>query len=182
MDIGNGLKLRAVSNSPNIYTITSSRTGLIGWRAVYLGYNKPTDLTRFHMGRYRRLIPDNHIKNRPAKRLAQFGFSHELKISSGLFSEPSTFWGNQGKQLLIELNTFLSSPQEGKSLPHRRSIIFPWKPSKGVIQVWINGVYQISLVDSQENEEFIQQLQGYDEYPPATIVQALRSFQLPQAQ
>ena len=173
----NKFKLCKVTGSDRLYTMTGITTQSVGWRCVYLGYNKATDLTRFWWSRYRRLIPEGQIIDRLAERTHLYGFRFELKITNRL--QPSIFWGDQGKQLLREVAIFLEQPKEAKELPVVRSIVYPLRVGDA-LQVWVNGEYTLSLSNHQEELEFVTELQSYKHCKPSVIIQALRTFQLPE--
>ena len=173
----NKFKLCKVTGSDRLYTMTGITTASVGWRCVYLGYNKATDLTRFWWSRYRRLIPSSQIIDRCSERTEQYGFRFELKITNKL--QPSIFWGDQGKQLLREVAIFLEQPKEAKELPVVRSVVYPLRVGDA-LQVWVNGEYCLSLSSHQEQLEFVTQLQSYKHCKPSVIIQALRTFQLPE--
>lgn len=176
-DIGYGLSLNRVSGSEKLFTMTGPNTKAWGWRAVYLGYNSLPDLTRFYWSRYNRLMPLAHQKQQFAKRLKPYGFNYELKISNGYY--PSIFWGDQGKQLLKDLAVFLEQPEAAKQLPKIKSVIYPFKVGDA-IQVWINGEYAVSVSNHPEELEFVTQLQAYRQCKPDVIIQAIKTFQLPE--
>lgn len=116
--VGNGFILAQVSSKVGvIYNPTA--TPKTGWRSVYVGFNVPSDLVRYRWSTFKKiLIPSIESETKPIKyeeRLAKrmndkemgWDFRCEIKIAG---NNPTPFWGEQGKQLVLELAAYLDQP------------------------------------------------------------------------
>jgi len=171
-----GHRLNRVPGSQQLFTITSTTTLLNGWRAVYIGSNAPSGLTRWNLSRYRRLIPESQIQLRSHGRTEVFGFDREVKIGG---ASPTIFWGKQGMETLLNLSDFLNRPAIASELPKLRSVLYFYRPTanQSLLHVYLNGTFTISLPDTDLHRVYLEAVQAKClEWKPELTLRSLRNI------